>query len=689
LTNRLARETSPYLLQHKDNPVDWYPWGPEALEIAQREEKPILVSIGYSACHWCHVMAHESFENEAIAQQMNDRFVNIKVDREERPDVDSIYMTAVQAMAGQGGWPLNVFLTPDGVPFFGGTYWPPTDHRGMPGFPRVLDAIASAWANDRANIEENADRLKGYLISSSVATPDAGAIDATITATALRGLSRQFDSVNGGFGGAPKFPQASVLEFLLRHHHRARSSDALRMLTLTLDQMAAGGIYDHLAGGFARYAVDAIWLVPHFEKMLYDNAQLMSVYLDAWKITGTERYREVVEETAEWALREMRSADGGFVSALDADAEGVEGKFSVWSESEVDALLSPEDADLAKLHFGITEGGNFEGESILFVARTVEQIAAAADRPVTAVRADLDQIKAVLLEARGKRVRPGTDDKIVVSWNGLIIKALADAGAALERADLIEAATGAATLILEQGRDSQGALCRTLKAGERRGQGGLEDHAFLAEGLLSLYRATGARRWLDAARSLVETILTRFRHDSGSGFYDTGDGHEALIVRPRELQDGAIPCGNSVTADLLLTFSVLEANPALKERAEAILAMLATPMAEHPGAFGRFLAVLERSVGGERELVLAGEPSSEPVRSLAAAFAARYEPLVTLGYAETDPSPYPMLADRPLPAGSAGCAYLCQNFTCLPPVTTSDDLRMLLEGDHRPFGNPG
>jgi len=685
LPNRLALETSPYLLQHKDNPVDWHPWGPESQEIARRDDKPILVSIGYSACHWCHVMAHESFEDEAIAEQMNNSFVNVKVDREERPDIDSIYMTAVQAMVGQSGWPLNVFLTPTGLPFFGGTYWPPSDRRGMPGLPRVLDAISTAWTNDRENIETNAARLKSYLESTSLTTPDAGVVNAEIAVSALNVLSQQFDELNGGFGGAPKFPQASVLEFLLRHHHRASSDASLRMLTVTLDRMAAGGIYDHLGGGFARYAVDATWLVPHFEKMLYDNAQLMSVYLDAWKITGKKRYRAVVEETAAWTLREMRSPEGGFLSALDADSEGVEGKFYVWTDAEIDEALPPEDAGLVKLRFGINERGNFEGKSILFVARTVDEIADASDQPLESVRSKLAKARSTLLEARARRIRPGTDDKIVVSWNGLMIKALADTGAALGRPELVDAASRAATLLLDQGRSRDGTLCRTLKADQRRGQGGLEDYAFLSEGLLSIYRATGKRRWLDDARSLMDTILLQFGHDSGSGFFDTSDSHEELIVRPRDLQDGAIPCGNSVAADLLLSFGTLESSDELRQQAGVILGMLAKPMAEHPGAFGRFLAVLERVVGEERELVLAGEPSSEAIRVLAASFAKRYEPLVALGYAESEPSPYPMLADRPVPEGASGAAYVCQNFACLPPVTTPDDLIRLLEGHHRPL----
>ncbi|HEV2065655.1 MAG TPA: thioredoxin domain-containing protein [Thermomicrobiales bacterium] len=677
MPNRLAEETSPYLLQHKENPVDWYPWGPEALERARAEQKPILASIGYSACHWCHVMAHESFEDPAIAEQMNASFVNIKIDREERPEIDAIYMTAVQAMSGHGGWPLNVFLTPDGVPFFGGTYWPPRDARGMPGFPRVLEAISGAWANDRDNLLANATKLHQYLRQSSSATPEAGTLSAAITDTALLNLEAHFDTEHGGFGGAPKFPQGSVLEFLLHHHRRSGSESALRMLTLTLDRMAAGGIYDHLGGGFARYAVDAIWLVPHFEKMLYDNAQLMSIYLDAWRITGTERYREVVEEIATWLLREMRSPDGGFYSALDADSEGEEGKFYVWSASEIDALLDPDAADVIRLHYGVTDTGNFEGHSILFENRSLDAIAADSDRPVAEVRETVENARRTLLEAREQRVRPGTDDKVIVSWNGLMIAALADAGAALDRPDLIDAARAAAALIIDAGKDADGHLCRTLKAGRARGTGVLEDYAALSLGLVSLYGATADPRWLDEANALVDVMQSAFPHESGVGFYDTSDFHDDLVVRPRDLQDGAIACGNSLAADVLLTMGAYRGAIGIEDDVRRMLAALARPMAEHPTAFGRWLSVLERLLQGTRELVLAG-PASDDRAALLKTFARRYEPFVVLGYAADNPA-FPMLADRPLPQGAYAAAYLCHDFTCLAPVTTPDDLPRLLD----------
>jgi uncharacterized protein YyaL (SSP411 family) len=675
--NRLAQETSPYLLQHQDNPVEWYPWGTEALERARAEQKPILASIGYSACHWCHVMAHECFEDPSIAEQMNASFINIKIDREERPEIDAIYMTAVQAMSGHGGWPLNVFLTPEGVPFFGGTYWPPRDARGMPGFPRVLQAIADAWTHDRDNLLANATKLHQYLKQSSSAAPEAGTLSEAITDTALGNLEAQFDAQYGGFGGAPKFPQGSVLEFLLHHHRRTGSDRALGMLTLTLDRMAAGGIYDHLGGGFARYSVDAVWLVPHFEKMLYDNAQLMSIYLDAWRITGTQRYRDVVAEIATWLLREMRSPDGGFYSALDADSEGVEGKFYVWSASEIDALLEPEAADLVRLRYGVTKEGNFEGHSILFENRSVDEIATDTGRPHAEVRATIDAAKRTLLGARSQRVRPGTDDKVIVSWNGLMIGALADAGLALGRPDLIDAARAAASLIIGSGKDDEGHLCRTLKGGEARGTGVLEDYAALAGGLVSLYRATADGQWLVEANALVDVIRSAFPHESGVGFYDTSDFHDDLVVRPRDLQDGAIPCGNSLAADILLTFSAYRGAADIEDEVRRMLASLARPMAEHPTAFGRWLSVLERHLDGTRELVLAG-PASDDRAALLKTFARRYEPFAVLGYAAESPA-FPMLADRPVPAGADAAAYLCQNFVCLPPVTTPDDLARLLD----------
>jgi uncharacterized protein YyaL (SSP411 family) len=677
MPNRLASATSPYLLQHKDNPVDWYPWGKEALDRARDEDKPILVSIGYSACHWCHVMAHESFEDPGIAALLNDRFVCIKVDREERPDIDSIYMTALQAMSGQGGWPLNVFLTSDAVPFFGGTYWPPSDRQGMPGFPRVLDAIHHAWNSNREGLEKTASQIHGYLAASATGAPPGNAPTSQVTDDAVQRLWSQFDQDQGGFGQAPKFPQASVLEFLLRHHRRTGDPDSLAMLTLTLDRMSQGGIYDHLGGGFARYSVDGQWLVPHFEKMLYDNAQLMNIYLDAWRMTGNEAWRQVVEETADWLLREMRSPEGGLYTALDADSEGVEGKFYVWTPEVLDTVLSPEEAGLVRLHYGVTEGGNFEGDSILFIDRPVFELAGSLQRDAGEIRALLEGSRARLLAAREQRTRPGTDTKIIVGLNGMTIKALASAGVALDRPDLVEAANTAAALIVAQGLSSNGHLVRSLTAGKPAGDGLLEDYAFLADGLIALYAATGTHRWLEKARQLARHIVERFAHTGGPGFFDTSIDHETLIIRPRELQDGAIPCGNSVAIDVLLTLAGLTEERELRTQVDDLLSALAEPMAEHPTAFGRFLAVLERTLAEERELVLAGGNAVAPFRN---AIFARYEPFVTLAYAMDtgENKPWPTLANRPLPAGGSAAAYLCQGMTCLPPVTTAGDLVALL-----------
>jgi len=666
--------------------VDWFPWGPEAMERARKEDKPILVSIGYSACHWCHVMAHESFEDPDIAAQMNEQFISIKVDREERPDIDSIYMTALQAMSGQGGWPLNVFLTSDAVPFFGGTYWPPSDRQGMPGFPQVLEAIHKTWTTNRDGLQQTAQQVLGYLSASAIGTSAHSTLSEAITDRAIERLAILFDRALGGFGRAPKFPQASVLEFLLRHHRRTGSGAALEMLTITLDHMASGGIYDQLGGGFARYSVDGEWLVPHFEKMLYDNAQLMSIYLDAWRVTGNHIYRTVVEETADWILREMRSPEGGFYAALDADSDGEEGKFYVWTQEEIDAALSPDEADLIKLQYGVTKSGNFEGVSILHVNRSTDDLAASLDRDDGDVRETIDRGRSRLLERRARRIRPGADTKIIVSWNGLVIKALASAGVSLGRNDLVEAAGVAANLILEHGLSADGHLVRTLTAGKPAGFGMLEDYAFLADGLLNLHSAIGEHRYLEYANSLAATIQDRFTHTDGPGFFDTRSDHETLIIRPRELQDGAIPCGNSVAIDVFLTLATLTDDDVMHSVATELLSSIAPAMAEHPTAFGRFLAVLERSLAEQRQLVLAGGDGASS--QFKEAFFARYEPFVTLAYTvgDEDKAAWPSLGDRPLPEGASSAAFVCQGMACQPPVTDPGELVKLLE--EKPNSSP-
>ncbi len=676
MPNRLANESSPYLLQHKDNPVDWYPWGDDAFNVARAENKPVLLSIGYSSCHWCHVMAHESFEDPAIARQLNEHFVSIKVDREERPDIDAIYMNALQAMSGQGGWPLNVFLTSEAVPFFGGTYWPPRDMRGMPGFPRVLDAIQTQWTANRQGIDNTAGQILAFLEKASATIPSGPSSDLEdVPESALTALLSRFDEEHGGLQGAPKFPQASILEFLLRHHRRTGSPEALRMVTTTLDRMAAGGIYDQLGGGFSRYSVDAEWLVPHFEKMLYDNAQLMSLYLDAWRVTHNPRYREVVTETAEWLLREMQDANGGFHSALDADSEGVEGKFYVWEDSELDLVLTPAEADVIRLHYGITPEGNFEERSILFTDRSLDDIASASGQSLEQVSALLEFARTKLMAHRDTRIRPGTDTKVIVSWNGLAISALAKAGSVFEEPRYIRGAERAATRIRDTALSDTGRLNRTLSDSGPAGEAVLEDYAFLAWGLLDLHAATREQRWLETARTLADAILERFGDELG--FFDTASDHEALIVRPREFQDGATPSGNSVTLDVLLTLEHLTSEPSYGEPVPALLNALAAPMAEHPSILGRFLAVLERTLADARQLVIVGEnpnPLLEPVLSA-------YEPFVTIAWPVDDDKAarWPTLAGHRPPSDGATAAFLCQGNSCLPPITEPAQLRSALD----------
>ncbi len=680
MPNRLAGSSSPYLRQHKDNPVDWYPWSAEALQRAVDEDKPILVSIGYASCHWCHVMAHQSFEDAAIANRMNEWFVNIKVDREERPDIDAIYMSAVQAMTRQGGWPLNVFLTPSGVPFFGGTYWPPRPQGGMAGFPDVLEAVHRAWMSNRDGVLQSAAQILEYLESAAESTPATGAVSETVVVAAMEELEASFDAERGGFGSAPKFPQAPVLDFLAVQAYRKPAGPAHTMLIRTLDAMASGGIHDQIGGGFARYAVDADWLVPHFEKMLYDNAQLIRLYTRGWRRTGSDRYQEVVENAIAWAEREMRSPGGGYYAALDADSEGVEGRFYIWSLAEISNILSPEEADLARLHYGITESGNFEGASILYVDRSLEDLAFAQDRSVDELRAIRDEVNRKLLTARSNRIRPATDTKVIVSWNALMVKALAEAGEAFARPDWIDLARQTATLLIEGGRTSGGRLGRTIVDRQPEGQGVLEDHAALAGALLALYRATAEQHWLDLAGDLVDTIQRDFAHSSGIGFFDTAADHEALIVRPRDLQDGALPSGNAMAIEAMLTVARLRFDDDMDQRVRDVLASLAAPMGRHPAAFGNFLAVLERILAGETLVVIASDPGSESGRALRVAITERGNPLVDLAFVASAGSNerWPQLAPRPLPPGAEAAAFVCHGTTCLPPVTSAGALTSLL-----------
>jgi uncharacterized protein YyaL (SSP411 family) len=680
MPNRLATETSPYLLQHKDNPVDWYPWGNEAFDKARKENKPVLVSIGYSSCHWCHVMAHESFENEVIANEMNRGFVSIKVDREERPDVDAIYMSAVQGMVGHGGWPLNVFVTPDGLPFFGGTYWPPEDRGRLPGFRRVLQTLDSMWQSSPEKLLANAEQMRAFLQNSTANLP-ADPLSPAIADAALESLQGQFDPVWGGFGNAPKFPQAPVLDFLLRHYHRTGNQAALDIALKTLDRIADGGIHDHLAGGFARYAVDQQWLVPHFEKMLYDNAQLMQLFVYAWKITGNERYRGIVRGIGRWAMDEMLTPHGGFCAALDADSEGEEGKFYVWTAAEIDELLPADEADLVRVHFGVTESGNFEhGTNILHIARPLREIAESSGQEFSDLIQLRDRAVLRLLDARAQRVRPGRDDKIITSWNALVIKALVLASDIIDDPQLLTTARSTARFLLDNARTPDGHLRHTWKDGQTRGDGVLEDYAFLADSLIELYRATADIAWLEEADTLTRIVLDEFRHDSGTGFYDTGIHHEALVTRPRDLQDNATPAGNSVMADVLLTIGTYRQDEQMVSTSRTMIEGLSRPVAEYPTAFGRVLACLERHLTPVRELVFAGDPDSDAVHALREVASKRYLPDVVVGFATPETgNRWAMLLDRPVVA--QGAAYLCQNFTCLPPVTDPAALIVLLERD--------
>ncbi len=674
MTNRLAQETSPYLLQHRENPVDWYPWGPEALGRATEEDRPILLSVGYSACHWCHVMERESFEDEATASYMNEHFVCVKVDREERPDVDAIYMEAVQSMTGHGGWPMTVFLDPEGVPFYGGTYFPPDESRGMPSFRMVMEAVVDAFEGRREEIRERAAGTKARLGAVGLIEPGPEPPEAAQLEEAVSRLRMSADLERGGFGSAPKFPPASALELLMaRGEHE--------IVERTLDAMAAGGIYDQLGGGFARYSVDAVWLVPHFEKMLYDNALLASAYLHGYQALGRERYRRVCEETLDWMLREMRGPEGGFYSALDADSEGEEGRFYVWTPEQIRAALTGShdgaearsDAncitfDISQItnlmqFWGVTERGNFEGANILHRAQGIE-----APEPE-----GLAEMRQALYDARTKRVWPGLDDKRLASWNALAISALAEAGAVLDRPDYLDAARECAEFVLGTLSDEEGRLLRTYKDGDARLNAYLEDHAFLLEALLTLYEATFEPRWFERARALADETIARFGDPERGGFFSTSADHEELIARRKEIGDHPIPSGNSAAALGLLRLAALTGEREYERQAESVFALFSQTATQHPESFAHLLRALDFHLAPTREVALIGGDVAE----LAAAVRSSLRPHLVLAAGPEGGTEPPLLRDRPLLKGKA-TAYVCERFACQAPVTGAAELDGLL-----------
>ena len=656
MSNRLAKETSPYLLQHRENPVDWYPWGEEALARAQAEDLPILLSVGYSACHWCHVMERESFENPETAAYMNEHFVSVKVDREERPDVDALYMEAVQAISGHGGWPMTVFLDPDGVPFYGGTYFPPDESRGMPSFQMVMEAVVDAFTGKREELRERAPQTRARLGAIGAIEPASEPPEAALLDAALKTLGEHADLEHGGFGGAPKFPPASALELLL-------AGGASQVVEITLDAMLAGGIYDQLGGGFSRYSVDPVWLVPHFEKMLYDNALLARVYLHGWQVLGHRRYRRVCEETLDWMLAEMRGSEGGFYSALDADSEGEEGRFYVWTPRQIRDLLGDE-ATATIDFYGVTEQGNFEGRNILHLAA-----GAGAPEP-----AGLAEARKTLYEARAKRVWPSLDDKRLCSWNALAISALAEAGAVLERDDYLAAARECADFVLTTMRDPDGRLLRTYKDGRAHLNAYLEDHAFLLEALLTLYESSFEPRWFEQAEALAKTTVSRFGDPERGGFYSTSDDHEQLIARRKEVGDHPIPSGNSSAAMGLLRLAALTGERAYEQQAEGVFRLFGKTAAGHPDAFAHLLRALDFHLTPTKEVALIGED----VGSLSRPVRAEFRPHIVLAGGVEGTAEPPLLRERTKVDGNPA-AYVCEHFSCRAPVTDAAALTQLLD----------
>lgn len=677
-TNRLINETSPYLLQHAHNPVDWYAWGDEAFEKAKAEDKAVLVSIGYSACHWCHVMEHESFEDESTAAIMNEHFVNIKVDMEERPDVDQIYMSFVQLTTGRGGWPMNVFLTPDKKPFFGGTYFPPVSRYNMPGWRQILTSIAEAYREKREELENSANDIVGELQKLGAAEIAPGGLSTELLDTAFSSFSRTFDTINGGFGGAPKFPPAMSLEFLLRYHKRTGDDRALAIVEYTCKKMANGGIYDQLGGGFHRYSVDAIWLVPHFEKMLYDNAQLIRVYLHLYQVllskknpvatapgsdTDAEFYKRIAVETLEYVKREMLDVSGGFYSTQDADSEGVEGKFFVWTTAEIVAILG-DDARSFNSYYDVTEEGNFEGENILNVKN-----------PVAIPPEQAGRLRSNLFDEREKRIKPSRDEKVLTAWNGLMLAAFADAAAVLASDEYLEIAKRNAEFLSAQ-MLKDGRFLRTWKDGTAKLNGYIEDYANVADGLIVLYQVSGDVQYLTEAKRLADLMVTEFWDEDNGGFFFTSNDHEELIVRNKDFYDNATPSGNSVAADVLLRLAKLSGEEKYERFAVTVLRLTASQLRRHPQGFGRALSALEFHLAATKEIVIVGGKGNH----LELDVLGKYLPdavVVLSSGSKADSTTIPLLNGREIIDGKA-VAYVCENFVCQRPVTTLEELEALL-----------
>ncbi len=674
-TNALIHESSPYLLQHAHNPVQWYPWSEEALRRSRAEDKPILLSIGYSACHWCHVMEQESFENEEIARLMNEHFINIKVDREERPDLDAIYMAAVQKMTGSGGWPMTVFLSPDQIPFYGGTYFPPEDRRGMPGFRHVLMSIAQAYRNQKDEILKEAS---GIMAGLRYEEPVRSELTVDILESAVSNLATNYDSRNGGFGGAPKFPPSMVLTFILRSYFRNRKNQQLEMVENTLTQMACGGICDQIGGGFHRYSVDSAWLVPHFEKMLYDNALLSRIYLDAYLLTGGELYRRVTRETLDFVTREMTSPEGGFYSTQDADSEGQEGRYYVWTPGEIENILGEEDAGLFCEYFSVTPEGNFGGRNILSVPRPIGLVARLCRIPEERLRQAVERGRKLLLEARARRVKPGRDEKILTAWNALMLRSFAEAASGLDCEEYRRTAIRSANFLLSR-LTRDGRLQHTYGKGQAKYNAYLDDYACFADGLISLYEATGDPRWFGKAEELADAMLDQFWDSAYGGFYFTPADHERLIQRPKDFYDNATPSGNSVAAYTLLRLWRFSGEEKWLHYAAPILEKMAAPMSRYPAAFGNLLCALDFHLSDTKEIAVVGDSQAETTRALLREIFHRYLPNKVVAHGLEDG--IFLLKNRPRVNGLA-TAYVCENYVCKAAVTSPLDLAALLAPDN-------